>query len=77
MQLQRVPLTAKDIVPFCTYELPGKHEVLDCTRSNVLFLLPTMDPIKGETNPDVRVAMEFKRTRDFYNRYAQSEAALF
>ena len=69
-QLQRIPPTGKDIVPFRSYHL-------DCMCSKVLFLVAMMDPVKGETNPDVRLALEYKRTRDYYNRHAQSEAALY
>ena len=76
-QLQCVPPTGKDIVPFRTYELPGKNEVLDCPRSKVLFLVPMMDTIKTETNPDLGLAIEYKRTRDFYHKHVQSKDALF
>ncbi|KAL4583073.1 hypothetical protein LXL04_007637 [Taraxacum kok-saghyz] len=61
-RIQRVPPTGKDIVPFMTYALPGPDEVLDCPVSKIAALVPMMDPIKGETNLDVRAASEFKRS---------------
>ena len=75
--MQRIRPTGKDIDPFRTYEVPNKQEVLDCPRSKVLSLDPMMDPIKGETNQDLHMALEFKHTRDFYHKHAQSEVALF
>ena len=45
-----------------TYLLPGDDEVLDCLVSKNDALVPMMDPIKGETNVDVRMASEFKRS---------------
>ena len=69
-QLQRIPPTGRDIVPFRTYDLPSKQEVLDCPRSKVLHLVPMIDPIKGETNLELRMALEYKRTRDFYLKHA-------
>ncbi|KAL4583107.1 hypothetical protein LXL04_007671 [Taraxacum kok-saghyz] len=76
-QIQRVPPTGNDIVPFMTYLLPGDDEVLDCPVSKNAAILPMMDPIKGETNVDVLMASEFKRSRDFINRHASTRAALF
>ena len=60
-----------------TYALPGVNQVLDCPISKNAALLPMMDPIKGETNVDVRAASEFKRSRDFILKHASSRAALF
>ena len=60
-----------------TYALPGDDEVLDCPISKNFALIPMMDPIKGETNVDVLAALEFKRSRDFINKHAQSRAALY
>ena len=59
-QVQWVPPSGKDIVPFMTYAIPGDDEVLDCPISKNVALIPMMDPIKGETNVDVRATLECK-----------------
>ena len=76
-EVQRIRPTGRDIVPFRTYALPGRREVLDCPISKSSALLAMFDPITGEPNRDLRMALEMKRTKDFLNKHAQSEAALY
>ena len=40
-------------------------------------MLPMFDQISGETDKDLRLARQIKRSRDFINKHAQNEVALF